>query len=247
MASRLVPASYRSDSWFVDETTGVRCHIFRWDTKCCSDGPTGSDCSQTRQQETLGADTSRKRSTSKANSRESHGFLERMDEMPLDIVYEFCSVKNVKTIYWGCRVRCCSRCIKQQFVTLDELVPWIPEEIHIKKPASIFPYTVLTDYNVCQPSKRALYFAPKAKQYLAELSQLIASSSDKKAVDTWLQNKRQLQLERIKHASLCEHWYEHWVERPPPGFLAQIPLFDLCVTLVLSVVLVYLWKDALLG
>jgi hypothetical protein len=50
-----------------------------------------------------------------------------------------------------------------------------------------------------------------------------------------------------QHAEVCEQWYNLWVDRPIPSYFTRIPLFDMSVTLVLTVALVYLWKDKLLG
>ncbi|EAU85468.2 hypothetical protein CC1G_06369 [Coprinopsis cinerea okayama7 len=171
------------------------------------------------------------------------GGLEQIMDMPLDIICEFCLARNIKEVYWTCRVRCCSRCIKQQFITQDELDCWIPEELYVQKPASVFPYAVINQFNLRLPAT-ALYFSPVAKQYLAEVSSLISAKEGK--LEEWIKEKGEVQLERIKHASLCEHWHNLWVERPSSTG-SCIPLFDLSVTMVLSVALVYLWKDKILG
>ncbi|KAH6913332.1 hypothetical protein BKA70DRAFT_1096803 [Coprinopsis sp. MPI-PUGE-AT-0042] len=173
------------------------------------------------------------------------GCLERLTEMPVDIVYEFCSAKGVQDVYWVCRVRCCSNCVKNEFISQEELECWIPEELSQCTPDSIFPYATIAQCNKEQP-EATLYFAPTAREYLAELSEALGNP-DGKGVERWIRSKTDIQAERVKHAEVCEQWYNLWVDRPIPSYFSRIPLFDMSVTLVLTVALVYLWKDKLLG
>ncbi|KAJ2922350.1 hypothetical protein H1R20_g14734, partial [Candolleomyces eurysporus] len=152
----------------------------------------------------------------------------------------FCGGEGVKDVFWTCHVRCCSKCIKQQFVSEEELDSQIPEEVHVDKCASVFPYIVVNQYQPKQPTK-ALYYLPTAAKYLAELKDVVASQGSE-GVDAWVKSKKASQISRIKFASLCEHWYNHWAARSIPRH-SELPLFDLAVTAVLSSALIYLWKD----
>lgn len=165
--------------------------------------------------------------------------------LAFDEICHSCSAKGVQDVYWICRVRSCSKCIKNQFITQEELEKWIPEELSLSNLDSIFPYAVIPQCNKTQP-ETTLYYVPTAKEYLSELSELLGNS-DEKAVEKWLKSKTDLQTERVKHAEVCEQWYNLWVDQPIPSYLSRIPLFDMSVTLILTVALVYLWKDKLLG
>jgi len=50
-----------------------------------------------------------------------------------------CLASNVEKILWECRVRYCKACIKKHFIQEDELDLWIPEDVFIEKPDTIFP------------------------------------------------------------------------------------------------------------
>ncbi|KAJ2924776.1 hypothetical protein H1R20_g12319, partial [Candolleomyces eurysporus] len=121
-----------------------------------------------------------------------------------------------------------------------ELDSQIPDEVYVDKCASVFPYIVVNQYQPKQPTK-ALYYLPTAAKYLAELKDIVASQGSE-GVDAWVRSKKASQISRIKFASLCEHWYNHWAARSIPRH-SELPLFDLAVTAVLSSALIYLWKD----
>lgn len=157
---------------------------------------------------------------------------------------QYCGKNEIKDVFWSCRVRCCAGCVKHQFMTEDELCQRVPSEVQIDKVASIFPYIVLNQYQPKEPS-RVLYHRRTSTRYLSELKDALASNDLEKA-STWTQLKMEEQIERIKHASLCEHWYNHWVVRRAPRS-SEIPLFDLAVTAVLLSALVYLWQDRIFG
>ncbi|TEB34522.1 hypothetical protein FA13DRAFT_1788946 [Coprinellus micaceus] len=74
----------------------------------------------------------------------------------------------------------------------------------------------------------------------------MTSINPAEAISSWVMEKKASQIARIKHASVCEHWYNHWVARTPPPS-SELPFFDLAVTAVLSSALVYLWKDRIFG
>ncbi|KAF6754408.1 hypothetical protein DFP72DRAFT_369886 [Ephemerocybe angulata] len=170
-------------------------------------------------------------------------------KLVFDQTCQFCGKQGMRDVFWACQVRCCPTCVQKQFISEEELRARIPEDVGIEKLSSIFPYTVVNLYQPKQPSK-VLYYHPIATRYLGELEDVLASNAGSihstEGLEDWVKLKEENQIERIKHASLCEHWYNHWAVRTAPRS-SEIPLFDLAVTAVLSSALIYLWKDRIFG
>ncbi|KAF5341712.1 hypothetical protein D9611_001800 [Ephemerocybe angulata] len=166
-----------------------------------------------------------------------------------DDIMSFCGKQGMRDVFWACQVRCCPTCVQKQFISEEELRARIPKDVGIEKLSTIFPYTVVNLYQPKQPSK-VLYYHPIATRYLGELEDVLASNAGSihstEGLEDWVKLKEENQIERIKHASLCEHWYNHWAVRTAPRS-SDIPLFDLAVTAVLSSALIYLWKDRIFG
>ncbi|PPQ95754.1 hypothetical protein CVT26_015880 [Gymnopilus dilepis] len=176
-----------------------------------------------------------------------------------------CLAANVEKILWECRVRYCKACIKKFFIQEDELDLWIPEEVFIEKPDTVFPlaYVLQTpsqsfslDWTsvlnlavdlLLYPERtngrmKPVYFLPTARQYLEELQE-IAKTQDNQALARWSEEKKRLQSMRLAHATLCVYWDTHWAyrrSRPVPS-----RLFETVILVVLALVLAFLWREKL--
>ncbi|KIM36165.1 hypothetical protein M413DRAFT_449358 [Hebeloma cylindrosporum] len=155
----------------------------------------------------------------------------------------FClATGGVGRVLWVCRVRCCQKCMKQQFASEDELDLWIPEDIYIEKPDSIFP-CVQSSKSV-EGRRKLLYFLPTTRKYLQELND-IAVSKDGSALSTWSQEKKDIQAMRITHAALCEYWNAHWSYRRPSRSSPSC-VWEIVIVLSLILLLAVLWRQKLL-
>ncbi|KAF8969142.1 hypothetical protein BDZ97DRAFT_266555 [Flammula alnicola] len=121
----------------------------------------------------------------------------------------FCLAPEVEEIAWVCRVRCCHKCIKKQFISEDELDLYIPENVCIEKPDSIFPFILLPQKRVAGRNK-PLYFLPRAREYLEELEE-VESLMDDKALARWSYEKKEIQTARVEVWSffLYFHAFSH--------------------------------------
>ncbi|KAF8183383.1 hypothetical protein BJ912DRAFT_549311 [Pholiota molesta] len=156
--------------------------------------------------------------------------------LAFDDYCHFCLASGVEDISWVCRVRCCQKCLKKQFISQDELDLWLPESLYIEQPDLIFPY-----FMACQKREgrhKPIYFLPTVQEYLRELNRL----ADDATLAEWSQEKKDKQAERVQHASQCEYWHTHWAFRasckPSPSYL-----WELALVVWLSILLMGLWRD----
>ena len=111
------------------------------------------------------------------------------------------------------------RLLINSFIQEDELDLWIPEEVFIEKPDTVFPlaYVLQTpsqsfplDWTsvlnlavdlLLYPERtngrmKPVYFLPTARQYLEELQE-IAKTQDNQALARWSEEKKRLQSMRL--------------------------------------------------
>ncbi|KAF8229544.1 hypothetical protein L208DRAFT_1401994 [Tricholoma matsutake] len=128
--------------------------------------------------------------------------------LAFDSYCHFCGVKNIQTVVWTARVRCCKKCSDKRFLDADTLKAKKPK-LHLPAKAYDFlPYMVQAAQTTGRwGSQDRAYFVPHVESWNREYKAL-TNDAEKHA---WLIQKAKGAKAAHAHADMCRKWHNAWI------------------------------------